>query len=424
MEANDSPFIPYRLELRRTVGGASVEALLRSAQVRPLPAKFVYLVHGATGLPFQPFLEYAAQTMLTRSQAKPALSKSLLTVDAYASDLCDYFSFLDAEKLRWEEADEVDAYAYIDSMIEHPSPVTGEPYKDETIRRRLSSLRSYYSWAQTRGRARTNLKLVDPGECLKARRYEGGPGDAKGPSPAAADRKVRPIPPAELQILMQSLGPQMEPRGQGDTGPQAATARRNRLFGECAYHIGLRRAEIAALQARHIMGLSVDAASPYVLHPVEVFGKGAKWRTVNIPAWLLDALQRYHDVHRAPAVAGQPTHDHLFVSHSASRCGRPLSAKHLDDIFANACLRAGLSHSANPELARYKLHHLRHNFALATYFSRKANGDAEPWLYIQAMLGHEYLETTLRIYLRAAKALESTYADYFSKALKEMVANA
>lgn len=422
MDTAASAFVPYQLQVQRTIGGAPVEDLLRASGVRALPARLAYLVNSETGTPFAPFLEYVAQTALTRSQLRPRLSKSLQTVEAYAGDLSDFFGYLDAAERKWEEADEIDAYAYIDSMIEHPSPATGRPYANETIRRRISSLKSFYEWAGTRGRVRSNLKLVDPSESLHARRYEGGPGNVEKPAVPPADREVRPIPPAELQSLMNALGPDTSLRELSE--PQDRVSVRNRLMAECAYHIGLRRAEVVGLQAAQIMKLTPQAGSPYSMHPIEVFGKGAKWRTVNIPAWLAIGLQRYYIGPRAAELKETSDHGYLFVAHSAARPGLPLSDKHFDDLFAAACMRAGLHNASNRDLAKYTVHHLRHNFALATYFSRKANGDQEPWLYIQAMLGHAYVETTLRIYLRAAKALESTYSDYFNKALQELIGNA
>lgn len=414
----------YNLQLRRTIAGAGVEEILQDVGVRPLPAGVTYLVDGYTGQPFEPFLEFLVATAMTRSQTKLSLTKSRLTIEAYASDLCDYFAFLDAAQRQWNEADEVDAYHYIDSMIEHPSPVTGKPYADETIRRRFSSVRSYYRWAWAKGTCKTKLELVDPGECLRARRYQGGPGDATPPMSAASDREVRPIPPLELQALMFALGPDIALDPDPDIGVMSPTGIRNRLMAECSYHAGLRRAEVVELQSVHIMHHSLEAGSPYLMLPVRVFGKGAKWRTVNMPAWLVMGLQRYYAGPRAVALGEALDHGFLFVAHSTARLGARLSIKYFDDIFAAACVAAGLYHPANPAIAKYTVHHLRHNFALATYFARKQRGDPEPWLYIQSMLGHEFVETTLKIYLRAAKALEGIYSDYFDKAMRVMVENA
>lgn len=424
MTETDATYRPYDLQIRRTVKAADVEALLRATSVRPLAAGIAYLINAQTGEPFAPYLEYVVQTAMTRSQTKPGLSKSRLTIEAYASDLCDFFNFLDAVQRCWHEVDEVDAYHYIDTMIEHPSPATGKPFADETIRRRMSSVRRFYKWARSRGVSKTNLELVDPGDCLRARRYLGGPGDAIAPTAPAADREVRPIPPAELQALMLAHGPDIALGPASDIGEMVPHAIRNRLMAECAYHIGLRRAEVVGLQAEQVQNLSLDSSSPYLMHPIRVFGKGAKWRTVNVPTWLLIGLQRYYNGPRAEAVKNNQEHGYIFVAHSAARSGKPLSEKYFDDVFADACLKAGLHHPADPSIAKYTVHHLRHNYALSTYFARKASGDPEPWLYIQAMLGHAFVETTLRIYLRAAKALEGVYSDYFDAALKEMVRNA
>ena len=61
----------------------------------------------------------------------------------------------------------------------------------------------------------------------------------------------------------------------------------------------------------------------------------------------------------------------------------------------------------------FVVHDLRHTYAVWTYYILKENGEAEPWLYIQAQLGHEDLSTTQDTYLKATGDFEASVSDLY-----------
>jgi site-specific recombinase XerD len=420
-------FAHYGLRIQRLATAAEVRRQLGDVRFPELPAGMHFLV-SAEGhhTPFAPFLEFVADRGLTRSPHKARLKKSARTVEAYASDLHDFFGFLDAAHTRWEDVGVATAELYVDTMIERPSPVTGEPYSDSTIIRRVSTLRTFYGWARDRGICRYGLLDLEAWQEIKARRIEAVE-SLEYPVPLPPDREVRPIPVEDLEAIFAKLGPLPPLSSLPEAvlqGIHDAVRVRNRLMAECALQIGLRRTEVVSLKTTDVLGIALNYSAPFHLHPIRILGKGAKWRTVLVPTWLIEALQHYISVQRVPTADGARTHDRIFVEHTATEArGNSLSAKCLNDVFRTACVAAGFAQPHKPHRARYVVHHLRHSFALATYFSRKQAGDPEPWLEIQALLGHSRLETTLRIYLRVAKALQSKYSDYFHKVFNDMVAD-
>ncbi len=421
----DAPqFTPYKIAVQRVAPKAAVDELLNGVRYPVLPEGMTFLVSAWDHLPFAPFLEFVSQKALRRSSREKRAKKSLLTIEAYAYDLSDFFWFLDAKKTRWEDVGLFVAEQYADTMIERPSPTTGRPYSDATITRRLSTLKTFYGWARDRGISRFSLRALEPAEQTKDRRRS-STDDVKRPPPVAPDREVRPISPEHLEKILAELGPLPSLVSLGNEAPNpppAANRLRNRLMAECALEAGLRRAEVAGLRTSSVAALCVDLEGPFVMHPVKVVGKGSKERTVLLPGWLVEAIQTYISGPRAAVLEHKPDHGQVFVRHTAtSSRGNSLEMKYLDKVFSAACVAAGFPHANAPKRAEHRFHDLRHTFALVTYFARKHNGDPEPWLYIQGLLGHEYLETTLKIYLRVARALHDEYSDRFHKVFKKLV---
>ena len=55
---------------------------------------------------------------------------------------------------------------------------------------------------------------------------------------------------------------------------------------------------------------------------------------------------------------------------------------------------------------RYRVHDLRHTYAVWTYHIRTSLGDNEPWKWIQSQLGHSTLDTTINTYLKHVSILD------------------
>lgn len=157
--------------------------------------------------------------------------------------------------------------------------------------------------------------------------------------------------------------------------------------------------------------------------------KGSKPRTVDLPVWLVSELLAYIDGERAASlkqgsIRRQRSHKGLFVNplHSSGAIGVHTSKRSLQEEFEKGVRNAGLVVTVakmDPdtgdmyfrEMPKFSCHDLRHTYAVWTYYARRRNGDSEPWLYIQAKLGHESVNTTMKIYLRVMKEFEAKISD-------------
>jgi site-specific recombinase XerD len=427
-EAGDQgKFKPYRLEIQRAAPPEYVVAAFPNIDVPTLPAGTNFLVSSATNLPFEPFLEFLADRAFTRSPRQLRLHKSIRTVEAWTSDLRDFFAFLDAMKVTWQDVNEDVLLAYLDTMIEQPSPATGMAYADKTIIRRLSTIKSFYTWAHLNGRTRTSLAEVEEARELEARRINPKLQPKGMPKPPPLDSKVRPIPMGELRQIFDCIGPPLVQGGKIFDASRRDLNHaqvRNRMIAECGFQAGLRRAEPLALEVDNILQTRTSGRSLSSMAAVDVYGKGAKTRKVNFPVWLLLAIKEYISIIRPIYMDSKNDHGYVFVNHTNTKqSGLPLDPKQVNEFFRAACHAVGATEvdMRGKVMPAHTFHDLRHNFVLYTYFVRKAQGDAEPWIYIQSMLGHAFLETTIKTYMRLVKAMEADQTDPFFVELMKLV---
>lgn len=204
----------------------------------------------------------------------------------------------------------------LDDIIEW---MVGRDWANETRRSVRSSLRVFYTWAQETGRADHN-----PADRL--------------PRVRASAAVPRPVMEADYQRALSEAPP------------------RERLMLRLSAEMGLRRAEVAQLHSRDVMGM-VSGGYALVVH-----GKGAKQRVLPLSDSLAADLREQGEGYIFPG-ANNPGHL------SPGRVGR----------LVTQYLPAGVS-----------MHKLRHRFATAAY---AASGDL---LTVQKMLGHNDPNTTQR----------------------------
>jgi integrase/recombinase XerC len=173
--------------------------------------------------------------------------------------------------------------------------------------------------------------------------------------------------------------------------------------------------------------------SPLRRYRLRVLGKGGVTRTVKFPGELIIDLKAYVEGERAFIVShlGEPASDYLILHPtSVSRYGgKKVSTRTFERGFAAACIRAGLFTNESIEhfswardgldrvekttqTPSFVFHDLRHTYAVWTYYKLKKHM-AEPWLDIQACLGHKDLKTTLQKYLRCAQDFEARISDAY-----------
>ncbi len=222
-----------------------------------------------------------------------------------------------------------------------------------TIRRRLSSLSSLFSFLLVRGDVTRNP--VPQGLSTRRSRRRGG-------RPVPLIRTPRTLPrivdPTEVDALL-----------------AACRTLRDRAMFEAMVFGGLRRCEVLGLRLQDL-----DAACRQVFIAE---GKGGHQRRIPISARWFATVGDYMRRER-PAEA---TTDRLFVVLKGQRRGQPLSFEGLNQIFVSARQRAGLR--------RITCHELRH-----TCFTRLREAGMELEA-LQAQAGHRSIETT-RLYVHLA----------------------
>lgn len=259
------------------------------------------------------------------------------TVSAYSRDL------LEAEEFVGEltEADPM----MLTEWIHH---LSRSGRKASTIARKLSSIRSFYTWLQETGQMNDN-----PASRIR--------------TPSGFRKMPHALPVASVCSMIEVW--------QGEN----ALSARNRALMETAYGSGLREGELIALTVDR---LNLDDKW---VRPV---GKGSKERMVPMSEpsaqWLGIYLDRWRSTLRSSR-SGRT----VFLT----RNGNPLSRMTVWNIVSSSGLKAGISHGVYP-------HTLRHSFA-----THLLEGGADLRV-VQELLGHSDIRTT-EIYTSVSRKLLS-----------------
>jgi len=384
------------------------------------------------------------------------------TAEAYAYDLRDWFSFLDArvcedeieENSRigkpWDAATEDDYLDYREALQDSVSPHTRQHLRHSTIRRRQSTVENFYKEAQNRNWyigaflensafKRGRIRPADRDAMVHLRAgydttREGSPYSEEVGETGVA----RPLSMAEWCMIQRELGPL-------PSDPQEHHhSFRDRLACELSLTTGLRVDEAASLTVRHILALHTDYL--YLSEEDREYGylklyitktKRLKPRNVLVPCYLIPELIRYIDEERKAAVSAGKIYssrhdkkyrepDSLFVNHAnpLQHAGNTIRPSSLSNAFRQACKAAGVMKTVQEihtleddqggesgvsvlrRAAAHCYHDLRHTFAVTKYFDEVHNKNAEPWLLIKELLGHASVETTRDIYLNVVTVEE------------------
>ena len=160
-----------------------------------------------------------------------------------------------------------------------------------------------------------------------------------------------------------------------------ATSLKARAMLTLAYGCGLRAGEVVRLRAGDI------DSEQKIIRIVQ--SKGRKDRHVMLPAEVLKLLRQWWKVRPTASKNGvAPEHRWLFPGRSQHR---PMTTRQLGRLFKQAAKAAGLRKTVS-------LHSLRHSFA--THLLERGTDIR----VIQALLGHDKLETTAR-YSRVATGM-------------------
>src|SRR5499426_2241697 len=162
-----------------------------------------------------------------------------------------------------------------------------------------------------------------------------------------------------------------------------ATSLKARVALSLSYGCGLRAGEVVRLKVKHI-----DSAQKIIR--VEQ-SKGRKDRNVMLSAEMLDLLRQWWKARPLRGDAAMPVEERwLFPGKSR---GKPMTTRQLNRLFHEAADAAGIRKGVT-------LHALRHSFA--THLLERGTDIR----VIQALLGHDKLDTTAR-YTRVATGMIS-----------------
>ncbi|SDE36862.1 integrase/recombinase XerC [Bhargavaea beijingensis] len=277
---------------------------------------------------------------------------SPLTVEGYRKDLEEFFSFLESEGIgEQEEIRYPVARLYVTRLYERG-------LERATISRKISSLRSFFKFANTRF--------------------------------GIDDQAFRSLfhPKKEEKLPKFFYEEEMEQLFEANAGSSPKEIRDTALL-ELLYATGMRVSELTGLTVQDAdLGLDI----------VRVMGKGRRERYIPFGHFAADALGRYVDKAR-PAIMKGNKHDRLFVNMR----GTPLTDRGVRHILEEMVKKAALHVSIHP-------HMLRHTFA-----THLLNNGAD-MRSVQELLGHASLSST-QVYTHVTKEhLRKTYMNAHPRA--------
>ena len=248
---------------------------------------------------------FEAERLLGRylDNRRAARNLAAYTLRNYATDLRDFFDFLDEREIRVVDLDKLLVREYISSLV-------NARLASASVTRKVSTLRSFYRYLREEGALETDPML-----------------GVRGP------RRERRLPTFLTQDQIDALIASAD----ADT-PQGL---RNRAILELLYAAGLRVSEVVGLDVA-----ALDLSERTAL----VMGKGSQERVVMIGRPAVRALERYLADGR-PRLASRPS-TALWLN----RAGGRLSQRAVQIIVRKQALAAGLDRSVHPHL-------LRHTFA-------------------------------------------------------------
>lgn len=416
-----------------------------------LPPNFPYIIDDTQGDICQVVLLYMSDKHLSRK-----LTYNANTVEAYSSDLLDWMRFCTRFEIPWDKATWADLGRYVDSM-NLVSPHHSQTFRQATVSRRLVPIQQLYQWAAENipdlcsvAPEGTLFRADNVAYFLDDRRKELRQSVGYGKESTEDISLPNVMQPSEVEAVLKLIGPApMSYTNNGIGGGAGTVAIPNEgrykaekttvahLGMDIACQAGLRVSEVIGLQIKHFAkfrSVEILPARHYDIGPFR--RKGGKFKTVKFHGVLLQKVLDYIEGERKMAIGGRGDHGILLVHRDGRFQGLPITESCLQRRFSEACITAGLTRSISKvkplngdwkltttvvEIrAAFTFHDLRHTFAVWMYYARKANGDAEPWKYIQEQLGHEDVTTTIKTYLKVTQDFEAYVTDKFITTLNSV----
>ncbi len=282
------------------------------------------------------------------------------TVKAYREDIDEFTQFLtdNGGVKPWTAIDQLDVEVYLSDLYDHH-------YARTTIARKLSTLRSLYSFLMS-----NDLAKDDPFAYVQLKHHQ--------------NHLPRFFYEREMTALFTAAA----------ANPNTQLATRDSAVLEVLYGTGIRVSECVNLTLPDI-----DFDNRIML----IHGKGNKERYVPFGNYASDALERYFTAARTPLMAKFDRH-HPYVFINAR--GEQLTPAGVTYLLNQVIKRSSLTTDIHP-------HMLRHTFA-THLLNRGADLRS-----VQELLGHSSLSTT-QIYTHVTREhLQRDYRQFFPRATEE-----
>ena len=250
------------------------------------------------------------------------------TIKSYERDLISYKDYLDLKKIDYLKINKQEIIDYLEYL-------DNNNYKNKSISRHLSSLRSFYNYL-------VEIKLINNNIYKRIR------------NPKVEKKLPNYLNIVELETILSELNE--------DTKENI----RDKCLFELFYSTGIRVSEASNLELNDI---DINNLS------IRVFGKESKERIVYFGETFKEILLKYLNVRDIFLKKGEIKY--LFIN----KLGGQLSRESIEYIINKIVLKSSINHKISP-------HVLRHTFA-----THLLDNGAD-LRSVQELLGHENLNTT------------------------------
>ena len=335
------------------------------------------------GWPLEP-----AQSFLWDALAQAGTVESRLTWEAYGRRLYDFFAFLAANKLCWDEEPTANGLSVVAKYRDWSLTEVG--VSPSTLNKRLNIVIRFYEWCKAQGLV-THLPF--------------GRRDAFAPAATGFLAHVsRGERISKATVLAKEHKPTIKilTKEQVRIGLRLHVDESHRLLFHVMARIGLRSCEARTFPLKYVFnprsrrGLVPGQMIRVVLDPHDMHIKFRKPRSVDVPWSLMEDMWAYslHEREKRRQVS-----DERPAALILTAGGTKFSKSAVVDAMKAIEKKAGFP---------VRAHMLRHSYATYTLAAlRKSQAfEGEPLLYVRDRMGHSDVQTTA-IYLHLINQLEA-----------------
>ncbi|HCL6312622.1 tyrosine-type recombinase/integrase (plasmid) [Citrobacter freundii] len=342
------------------------------------------LLIGFDGWPVEP-----AQSFLWHILIESGESLSVLTWEAYGRRLYDYFAFLDANQLAWDDESPSHGFSVLSRYKDWS---TGELALDpRTVNNRLALIVRFYHWAKQR-----NLITILPfGE--KRTRTTSHSGLLSHVAKADTESTKISVMVRERRRLTKFL---TREQVKACLGLEADPS--HQILFHLMVRTGLRSCEARSFPLKYVFnpklrkGLRKGQMISVALEPLDMYIKYDRPRVIDIPWSLMESMWSYA-LHQREIRRSRSDEDSSALL--LTNDGRPYSRNAVVDVMKSYERKCGFY---------VRAHMLRHTYGTYTLRALRKSTDfqGEPLLYVRDRLGHSDVQTTM-IYLHLINQLEA-----------------